>query len=196
MARLEKLTRDGMQVSAWSGGTTTQLCIFPREAKYADRQFLWRISSATVDLPESDFTPLPDYERLISTLRGGITLTHDQGAPIALAPYEVHRFLGGAATHCAGTCTDFNLMLRRGKAEGSMQAVRLSGESRELALVHGTKEVVMYCAAGCCRIRAGETTLTLSAGEAAVGNDLSVLTITAEDAVLMICQMRICDSNE
>ena len=31
----------------------------PQGALYADRDFLWRLSSATVDLDESDFTPSP-----------------------------------------------------------------------------------------------------------------------------------------
>ena len=44
-------------VSQWTGGKTTQLAISPKEAVYADREFLWRLSSATVELEESDFTP-------------------------------------------------------------------------------------------------------------------------------------------
>ena len=54
------LTKDDYVVSQWSGGTTTQLAIAPSGAQYGDRAFLWRLSSATVDLEESDFTPLPD----------------------------------------------------------------------------------------------------------------------------------------
>ena len=117
-------------VSAWSGGTTTQLAIFPPDAVYADRDFLWRVSSATVDLEESDFTPLPDYERLIATLEGDITLTHKGGAPITLQPFPVHAFSGGDATHSVGRCRDFNLMLRRGRAAGTMEALHLVGAAQ------------------------------------------------------------------
>ena len=92
---MKRLTADDYNVSTWSGGTTTQLAIFPPEAVYADRDFLWRVSSATVDLEESDFTALPDYDRLIATLRGEIVLTHNGGAPLTLRPYEVHAFSGG-----------------------------------------------------------------------------------------------------
>lgn len=70
----------------WSGGTTTQLAIAPGDAVYADREFLWRLSSATVDLEESDFTPLPDYHRWISTLRGDMLLSHNGGAQLTLQP--------------------------------------------------------------------------------------------------------------
>ena len=107
------LTQADYQISQWSGGTTTQIAIAPQGALYADRDFLWRLSSATVDLDESDFTPLPDYHRLIAPLRGEMELTHDGGPLISLAPYQVHAFDGGADTHSRGRCVDFNLMLRK-----------------------------------------------------------------------------------
>ena len=40
----------------WSGGTTTQLAIAPEGAVYADRDFLWRLSSAGVDDDYSKFS--------------------------------------------------------------------------------------------------------------------------------------------
>ena len=130
----QKLTDTSYAVSAWSGGTTTQLAIIPPEAKYADRDFLWRVSSATVDLEESDFTALPDYDRLIATLQGEIVLTHNGGVPIKLHPFEVHAFSGADATHSRGRCTDFNLMLRRGRAAGTMEALRLTDAPTNLSV--------------------------------------------------------------
>jgi hypothetical protein len=73
--KLIHLKPDNYIVSTWSGGTTTQIGIAPQGAVYADRNFMWRISSATVDLEVSDFTPLPDYDRLIATLEGEIDVT-------------------------------------------------------------------------------------------------------------------------
>ena len=95
-----------------------------RERGVADRDFLWRLSSATVEDAESDFTALPDYERLISTLEGTIELNHNGGEKLTLNPYEVHRFDGGDDTHSWGRCRDFNLMLRKGKCEGRMRGKR------------------------------------------------------------------------
>ncbi len=122
----QKLTDTSYVVSAWSGGTTTQLAIYPENAVYADRDFLWRVSSALVELEESDFTPLPDYDRLIATLEGEIVLSHNGGAPLRLRPLEVHAFSGADATHSWGRCKDFNLMLRRGHASGAMEPLRLT----------------------------------------------------------------------
>lgn len=44
------LTKEDYVTTTWSGGTTTQLAIAPEGAVYADRDFLWRLSSAGVEL--------------------------------------------------------------------------------------------------------------------------------------------------
>ncbi|MBR4249049.1 MAG: HutD family protein [Verrucomicrobia bacterium] len=124
---MKKLTEKDYLVSTWSGGKTTQIAIAPEGAVYADRTFLWRLSSATVDLEESDFTALPDYDRLITPLDGSMRLTHSSmpGKEIVLAPYDIHAFDGADQTHSWGRCTDFNLMLRKGKCGGLMTPIRL-----------------------------------------------------------------------
>ena len=106
--------------SSWSGGTTTELGIGPEGSRYADRDFLWRISSATVDLEESTFTALPDYDRIIMTLEGEIDLCHNGGEWLHLKAFETHSFDGGDDTVSRGKVVDFNLMTRKGKAGGAM----------------------------------------------------------------------------
>ena len=201
-------------VSAWSGGTTTQLAIFPPDAVYAHRDFLWRVSSATVDLEESDFTPLPDYERLIATLEGDITLTHKGGAPITLQPFRVHGFSGGDATHSVGRCRDFNLMLRRGRATGSVEPIFLTGTPISLP-VEAAETVLLYCAEGSCTVGAAigrppeaegspvchsersaaepknpSFPLPLRTGETFLCTDPVPLTLTGT-ADLMLCRIRV-----
>ncbi len=122
------LTEKDYKTSAWSGGTTTEVFIWPEGASYAAREFAFRISSARVDLPESDFTPLPGVTRYITPLSGGFTLTHKTGDPIVLGPLAApYRFAGGIDTHCVGTATDFNLMLK--------------GEEGEMTLVQGAAPI-------------------------------------------------------
>lgn len=167
------LTAADYTVSRWSGGTTTQVAIAPRGAAYGDRSFLWRVSSAAVELEESDFTPLPDYHRWIAALLGELTLSHNGGERLTLAPLVPHRFDGGAATHAWGRCTDFNLMLRKGRADGRMTALRLpAGTAREFLPVPDGRfprtELLLYCAAGTAAISGAGASLTLSKGEAAL----------------------------
>lgn len=147
--KLLKLQSVDYATSTWSGGTTTQLAIAPAEASYAARDFLWRVSSATVELDASTFTALPDYERLITTLEGEIALRHNGGAEIRLRPGEVHAFSGADETRCAGRCTDFNLMLRRGRATGTMEALRLApGETSAPEALREGETLLLYAAGG------------------------------------------------
>ena len=166
-------------VSQWSGGTTTQLAIAPQGAVYADRDFLWRLSSATVDLDRSDFTPLPDYTRLISLLRGEMRLSHGGGPVMDLPPYQVHSFDGGTPTRSEGRCVDFNLMLRKGRCRGSLQSLR-SEQAGSLSLTPAVLSpeefpgctLAVYCGEGSVRVSAGGRDAALSAGETALIEEL------------------------
>lgn len=171
------LKSENYVVSTWSGGTTTQVGIAPQAAVYADRTFMWRVSSATVDLETSDFTPLPDYDRLISTLEGEIDLTHNGGEVIHLAPYSVHGFDGGWETSCVGKCRDFNLMTRKGVCAGRMEAVVAPA-----AVIVGGKSndtAILYCGLGEVTVEADGQTVKLCKGE-------SVLVEAAAETVLKV----------
>lgn len=107
------LTEKDYKVGLWSGGSTTELFIWPEGADYSKREFTFRVSSARVDLEESDFTPLMGVTRYITPLTGGFTLTHPGNAPVVMGPLsEPYRFSGEIRTHCVGKATDFNLMLK------------------------------------------------------------------------------------
>ncbi|MCR5825309.1 MAG: HutD family protein [Oscillospiraceae bacterium] len=185
------LTTADYVTTQWSGGTTTQLTIAPQGAVYAERDFLWRVSSATVELDESDFTALPDYKRLISTVRGDMTLSHNGGAALTLHPGDVHAFDGGDDTHSVGRCTDFNLMLRKGRADGSMSSLRLDTERRTLVPEAGTEQLLLFCATGNVEIRRGDEHCRLAAGEALCADGSAPLTLEGDSGtLLMLAQMR------
>lgn len=113
---IQAIPRSQAVTTRWSGGTTTEFYIFPRSAAYAKRDFQIRISSATVDLDASDFTLLPDFNRIICPLEGGFTLTfpEDGNRQIPLRPLEEAYFDGAWHTHSEGKAVDFNVMTRKG----------------------------------------------------------------------------------
>lgn len=113
---IHAIPRSQAVTTRWSGGTTTEFYIFPQGSAYARRDFQIRISSATVDDPESDFTLLPDYDRIICPLEGGFTLTfpEDGNRQVTLGPLEEAFFDGAWHTHSAGKAIDFNVMTRKG----------------------------------------------------------------------------------
>ena len=82
--RILHLKKKDYATSRWSGGTTTQLYLYPEDGSYAQRRFQIRVSSAAVELEESDFTPLPGVDRWITPLAGGFTLTHPGREPVVM----------------------------------------------------------------------------------------------------------------
>ena len=118
-------------VSNWSGGKTKELAIFPADSKYADREFIYRLSSATVDLEESDFTMLPDYDRVLMVLQGSTVLTYNGKKSVHLNELEQDSFDGAWTTKSYGKITDYNLMTRKGTA-GKVDVIRPEAEAVEM----------------------------------------------------------------
>lgn len=159
------LTREDYVTTNWSGGTTTQLAIAPEGAVYADRDFLWRLSSATVELDHSDFTPLPDYNRFLAILDGEIKLKIDAGEPFPLAPGRVVAFDGGVPVESWGKCVDFNLMVHKGKAQGAV-SILSNTRAQDGTWTPDPGDLAIYCASGAVRLpdfgveaQAGQTLL-------------------------------------
>ena len=164
--QLTKLNASHMSCSRWSGGTTTQIAICPAEAIYAERNFIWRLSSAVVELPESDFTPLPDYDRILMILDGELALSHDGGQEYTLRTLEQTSFDGASHTFSRGQVTDFNLMMRKGSCRGQVESIRLNSEMVEL-LPQDHDTALYYCVSGEATVTlSGTAGETLSAGDA------------------------------
>ena len=137
MLKITEINKDAMPVSNWSGGSTTQLLIYPQEASYEERNFLFRVSTASVELESSEFTPLDGFMRVIASLEGEMLLTHAMHCgelKKRILPLDtVHYFDGGLPTHCEGRARDLNLMLKLGSADGEIRFIE-DGEKVVLPL--------------------------------------------------------------
>ncbi|WP_426690348.1 HutD/Ves family protein [Rhodanobacter ginsengiterrae] len=126
-------------------GRTREIAVQPSSAEGSD--FDWRISIAEVD-SAAPFSVFPGIDRQIVLLDGdGFRMTLDNQRTHALTqPLVPFAFPGEArvAVSLAGGPTrDFNLMLRRARVRGEVQAWT-GPEARQLPA--GT--VLVFCAAG------------------------------------------------
>lgn len=122
---MKLIHKEDVETKRWSGGTTSEIAIYPEGSVYADRDFIWRLSSAVIEDEESTFTALDDYQRFLTLREGELELRHDDGDWYAIRPGDVAGFDGGRKTESRGRVTDFNLMLRKGAAKGHMVAANL-----------------------------------------------------------------------
>lgn len=95
------------KVSEWSGGTTTELYLYPPDGSYRERRFKVRLSTAVCRDETSVFTKLSDTKRILMVLDGAVELCHESGKTVRL---------------CPGVRTPF----REGKRRSVMEPVRIS----------------------------------------------------------------------
>ncbi len=133
--------------SNWKGGKTAEIAIFPKTKKYIDRNFVWRLSSATIEIEESDFTKLTDYDRILMPIEGEVILTFDGEKTVKLGELEQVSFSGGSRTKSFGKITDFNLMTKKETSRGELdiiepkaEAVRFSDETGSVKPLDETVE--------------------------------------------------------
>ena len=111
MTNISLLRANDFQVSDWSGGKTKQLYLSPPTGHYGKRDFDYRLSTATVELAESQFSDLSGFHRILMSLDHTLHL-HDASRQeeTVLAPFTPYFFEGSDSITSRGTCTDFNLI--------------------------------------------------------------------------------------
>ncbi|MEP7183544.1 MAG: HutD family protein [Betaproteobacteria bacterium] len=172
------------------GGSTTEIATHPPGATLD--AFDWRVSVADVaaDGPCSRF---PGIDRVLLLLSGaGIRLTGDGHDVELRAAFEPYAFRGDDAIEgwlVAGPVRNFNVMLRRGRARGTVDVVRAAG-----ARIPAAAHRLCYAAAGCHEcLRPGHPPLTVAPDEVllieADGDDPAlplVVNPLAADAVALV----------
>jgi len=110
------IAKEDFITTKWAGGETTQLAIYPEAADFADRDFLWRISSATFTGTESKFSDFSGYQRYLLPLEGDLSVVHKGLYARELKKYEVEYFDGGWETSSKNSpdCRDYNFIVKSG----------------------------------------------------------------------------------
>ncbi len=142
------INKSDYKLSRWSGGTTTELFIYPPESSYQERDFKIRISSATVDVEESIFTKLPDYNRVLMIISGELEINHQDKYSKILSQYDCDYFEGAWDTSAKGKVVDFNLMTSKSlKGELKYKNIPLNKEF-SLEFTKNTSLVGLYLISG------------------------------------------------
>ena len=141
------------------GGVTRELAVWPAGGD----DWTWRMAVAEVaqDGPFSDF---PGIDRWFAVLAGDGVRLSIAGQAHALTQCSAPlRFAGEAATDCrllGGATRDFNLMLRRGRADGTMR--RISGNLD--VVIAAPKTIAVYAIDAPARIDVQRAELALPPG--------------------------------
>ena len=138
--KIEYYTKDNFNTSLWQGGKTTELLILPKDSSYKERNFVARLSSATIETSSSEFTTLDGIKRFITPMTHPFLLESNIKKTFLLKPFEVYEFQGDEKTYSYGMSQDFNLMLKREKADGWMKTI----EDKKEIIVNVENETLLW----------------------------------------------------
>ncbi|WP_321937131.1 HutD family protein [Paraburkholderia sp. J8-2] len=167
-ARLTLLRGAALVASPWkNGGGVTREIAVAHVASHASASldtFAWRVSVADV-AQAGPFSRFEGVDRTLVLLEGAGMLLDEAGRTHALTqPLDVARFAGEAAIDArlvSGATRDFNLMVRRGAARGTLEVWRENGPRSMHA-----QTVLLYCAQGGQDVRVdAERRVRLEAGD-------------------------------
>jgi uncharacterized protein len=148
-------TSDSRTTINWASGTSTELFIYPSGGNFADRNFIFRISTATVEAKESTFTFFEGITRHLMILKGELELIHEGRYTKHLKPFDQDIFSGEWPTRSKGKVTDFNLMLKDG-ATGSLTHHRLEPKNA-MVFTSKTAYEFLYLVSGTATLDNGIT---------------------------------------
>ncbi|MEA1974727.1 MAG: HutD family protein [Bacillota bacterium] len=139
---MKKIESKDLYNKKWSGGMTKELFIYPEKSNYNLRDFDFRISSATIEVEESQFTSLPKYNRILMVLKGSLDIIHKDQYQIHLNEFDIDKFSGAWETKSYGKVTDFNLMTSS-KCYGNIKYMKIN--KKTISIKNDCEILVYYC---------------------------------------------------
>jgi uncharacterized protein len=185
------LRQSDYKIMPWKngGGTTTEIAAYPADSGLGGKPFQWRVSIADV-ATDGPFSTFAGYDRHIMLLEGkGMQLEIAEADRIDLAvPYSPASFSGDwtvTGQLIDGPVRDFNLMVARQSARGSLVCQELSAP---LPLTADGSTRLIHCIDGEASIGGH----ILGSGETAILDEMesAVLTPLAEGFLFALCAIR------
>jgi environmental stress-induced protein Ves len=170
------------KIQKWSGGITTQLYIFPENADYNKSNYLFRISTATVEAESSTFTKLLGISRILLILDGSIEIHHENKYKKPLDKFDTDEFEGDWGTSAIGKCTDFNIMTRKSTKSELFATIIKKDEKYSYSFKSKFDFLFLYVYAGELEIYFENNKQLLKKGDfIEINNNIELLNITTLD---------------
>ncbi len=119
---------------SWASGTSTELFVYPPDGDFQTRTFDYRISTATVEVEETNFSDFSGLTRILLILKGKLTLIHEGRYSKELYTFDQDRFDGSWITKSKGKVQDFNVMFNENYDASVLHLALQANKSLEIAL--------------------------------------------------------------
>lgn len=151
--------------SLWDGGQTFEYHIFPETAVYADRDFLFRFSSASIEKVPSRFTRFKGYNRFLVMLDNDLELVRN-GIEEHYTPEDVFVFDSDDEIVSNSLGNDFNLMVSQKIKSAQVQIAKGYIHMAEpYGFFFARAKTRISCNGFSAELEAGDLLLVQNAGE-------------------------------
>lgn len=107
--------------SIWPGGETFQYYIYPKDAMYADKDFLFRLSTATVKDASASFSNFIGYKRYFLMLNNELDLVINRNQHIQKDKFEIVDFRSEDDVKSNSLGQDLNFVVKDDISESSFK---------------------------------------------------------------------------
>ena len=172
------IKREDFIVHRWSGGTTSEIFLFPPSSCWEKKDFQIRISSADCRVDGAPYSDFTGFTRHILPLRGSMHMFHEGHHEVLLNPFDVDIFDGSWNTHHIGKAVDFNLLYSENWT-GRLKPL-LQNESIKIE----KSGIIGFYAVEGAEILSRDFSVEVPAGDFIVFNDINEATVFSIKAAL------------
>lgn len=104
------ISKQNININYWNGGETFEYFIYPEHTNYADKDFLFRISSATIQKVPSEFTRFSGFERFLVMLDNDLLIERNKKQEMYKV-LEIFKFNSNDRIESFSSGNDFNLII-------------------------------------------------------------------------------------
>lgn len=123
--KIHILSLEQLKPNLWAGGSTYQYYLYPANSSYAEKDFLFRISSATIEQSPSVFTQFQGYTRYLSMLDNALDVTIN-GAAQHFEKQQIFLFDSNDTVVSTSLGTDFNWMIHKSIKQHHLEITKQS----------------------------------------------------------------------
>ncbi|MDF9866523.1 environmental stress-induced protein Ves [Bacilli bacterium PM5-3] len=109
--QIKYIKQEDTKTTKWAKGSTSEYYIYPESCNYMNKDFLFRISSATIDEQPARFTMFIGYTRYLTMLDSALDISINRKQN-TYENHEIIKFHSEDDTIAYSTGKDFNLMVK------------------------------------------------------------------------------------
>jgi len=117
---IKHIRLEDTKTSSWTQGETTEYYIYPESCDYANKDFLFRVSSATINEQPARFTLFIGYTRYLMMLDNEVDISINRNRA-TYHKQQTIKFHSEDDTIAYSTGKDFNLMIKEDIKEHSVE---------------------------------------------------------------------------